>query len=584
MVGESSRVALSPGSFAPPADERRVTEWSADEIAPFLAPGEEGISEDELMRRVLAHDAAGRPAPYPFFCDAQEWADLQAVWASDAEAAQAGKPLRFSAVGTAEVRDYGPHLLPDGIDHLWPPQALLASTAAGSTLAALLECVDLPSQTDEGVLDTVESWTRLAAWAQRGAAAAAGHLAGRESMQRRGDVGRRSAVDRSAAGTEVALRLGWSTRMGARLVRDGAVMDQALNLVGAALERGEIDYSKARPLLDRLHDLPADLALAVQERVLPDAPMRTPVELARDVERALLVLDPQGCAERAAKARTLRRVNTPRLLPDGMSGLWAVLPAHSAAFIDATLDASARAARAEGDPRTLSQLRADVFASVFTAAADDAGPTTHVPSEDADPPVRVRRPRIQINVTAALSTLLGLDDAPCRLDGHGPLSAEQARALALEGPWRRILVDPLDNTVLDVGRTRYRPPAAMAEHVRARDAECVWPGCVVPAERVDLDHTVAAQRGGPTSAANLGPLCRFHHGLKSDGSYGLEQERPGVFVLTTPTGQRLRTVPGLDGRTERLPRAGAGPGGVRVVGPVPRMLASAQEATGPPSF
>ncbi|NWJ70321.1 hypothetical protein HX744_07205 [Pseudonocardia sp. ICBG1122] len=44
--------------------------------------------------------------------------------------------------------------------------------------------------------------------------------------------------------------------------------------------------------------------------------------------------------------------------------------------------------------------------------------------------------------------------------GRGPVPADLARALAAGGVWQRLVTDPLSGTLLDVGRTRYRPPVA----------------------------------------------------------------------------------------------------------------------------
>ncbi|GEL94385.1 HNH endonuclease signature motif containing protein [Cellulomonas composti] len=557
---------------------------------------------------------------------------------SDAVGARRGP--RLSPFGSAEIRHHGPDLLPPGLlaegAELWPGADLVGSTPSGSVLAGLLECVDLASMTDRGVLEVTAAWERLAAWAYLGSAAAAAHLASRSSMNPP-DERPRNARFSSTAGDEVALRLGWSRRAGANLVREGRALDRALSPVADAVRAGDLDRSKVRVFVEHLDDQPEDLVDAVLDRVLPGAATRTPTELGRDLERAILEVDPESAAARHDRAVTRRRVDAPRRLQNGMSGMWAVLPAHAARLVDGTLDATARAARADGDPRTLAQLRADVLVGIIAGTSDlaptdiaaslehgpdgapaaphggwpgahavepdtdrtashhaaeprpaahrtddhratdprpdephtddhraadahPAEPRTDEPRTDdhrvadARGRVRVRRPRIQVNVTVSLTTLLGLDERCGDVDGQ-PMSAAQVRALALEGPWRRIVTDPLTDTVLDVGTTRYRPPAHIGEHVRVRDRVCVWPGCVTPAERADLDHTVEAQHGGRTSASNLGPLCRHHHRLKSSGRYVLSQPSPGVFELRTPTGQILRTQPGLGGRVERIDRA-----------------------------
>ncbi|MCM3659647.1 HNH endonuclease [Georgenia satyanarayanai] len=134
------------------------------------------------------------------------------------------------------------------------------------------------------------------------------------------------------------------------------------------------------------------------------------------------------------------------------------------------------------------------------------------------------------------------DDGPlpmaevAELEGYGPITPDVARALAMSaGTWQRIVTDPLSGEVLDVGRTRYRPPAALAEFVRARDRSCVIPGCSTPAHSCDLDHVVPFPEG-PTSASNLGAGCRPDHTIKTLGRFRLEHLGAGTFCWTTPSG------------------------------------------------
>ena len=465
---------------------------------------------------------------------------------------------------------------PDGLDAVVP----------GADLARLLERADLERTADLMLVELVASWEKLAAWAHLGAMLAAGELAGRESMNPPWGLPLPSVTN--VAGDELAFRLAWSKPAAYRLVRDGIALDRHLTPTADAVRRGAIDTPKLRTLTDRLHDRAGELALPVQEAVLPQAATRTPSQLAGDIDRALLQVCPDDAVDRLHRAAARRHVCHPRRLPDGMAGIWAVIPAVQAAQADAVLDATARTARALGSPATLDQLRADTYAALLTGRALLSGARTDTHAErcsraDADSqvldevanpqtgtpgaPMASTRPLIRIPATCVdirvdLTTLLGLDDRPADLAGFGPIPAQQARALALErgAVWRRLVTDPLTRAVLDVGRSRYRSPAGLAEHVAARDQVCAGPGCSVPAHRCDLDHTTeyhglpanGSTARGTTSAGNLGPLSDRCHRLKTDGGFTLRQVAPGVFEWLTPAGLAYRVMPGDHGRTERL--------------------------------
>jgi hypothetical protein len=148
---------------------------------------------------------------------------------------------------------------------------------------------------------------------------------------------------------------------------------------------------------------------------------------------------------------------------------------------------------------------------------------------------------VAVQVVVAASTLAGLDEKPGELGGYGPVPASLARELAAgpDATWRRILTDPADGSLLDVGRRVYRPPAALARHVRTRDRTCRFVGCRMPAARCDLDHVVAFPTG-PTAAGNLATECRHHHRCKHHAGWRVETDpdRPGHLTWTSPTGHR----------------------------------------------
>jgi hypothetical protein len=90
---------------------------------------------------------------------------------------------------------------------------------------------------------------------------------------------------------------------------------------------------------------------------------------------------------------------------------------------------------------------------------------------------------------------------------------------------------------------RYVPSRQLADFVRCRDLSCRFPGCDEPADRCDLDHTIAYPVG-PTQAANLKCLCRKHHLLKTFWGWLDRQLPDGTVIWTSPGGQTYTTHPG----------------------------------------
>jgi hypothetical protein len=156
-------------------------------------------------------------------------------------------------------------------------------------------------------------------------------------------------------------------------------------------------------------------------------------------------------------------------------------------------------------------------------------------------PVTPGKPLVQVVISH--STLIGADDAPAELVGHGPIPADLAREIAAQGVWRRLVTDPMSGTVLDYGRTTYHPPAALADHVRARDVYCRFPLCRRRAADAELDHILAWADGGETGEANLAGYCLHHHKLKTHAGWRVEAHPDGRLTWITPTGHRHTTSP-----------------------------------------
>jgi hypothetical protein len=130
-----------------------------------------------------------------------------------------------------------------------------------------------------------------------------------------------------------------------------------------------------------------------------------------------------------------------------------------------------------------------------------------------------------------------MDDQPGELAGVGPIPAELARRLADDpsGTWRRLVTDERGKLV-DYGRTIYRPPAALGDHVLNRDRVCTFPTCDRRAEGCEIDHRIPWAAGGETNAGNLHPLCSRHHHLKDETHWAVTRTDDDTTIWTTPSG------------------------------------------------
>ena len=115
--------------------------------------------------------------------------------------------------------------------------------------------------------------------------------------------------------------------------------------------------------------------------------------------------------------------------------------------------------------------------------------------------------------------------------------------------------------LLDLGRRRRRPTAALRRAARDRDTcRCRFPGC--ESRRVDLHHIRYWSNGGHTTLDNLVSLCKHHHLLVHDRGYLIAAARDGTFTFYRPDGTPVPASPPLpppDGTIEDCHDAGITP-------------------------
>ena len=287
------------------------------------------------------------------------------------------------------------------------------------------------------------------------------------------------------------------------------------------------------------------------------AASRTATQTRAWLSRRVLAADPGMAEVRRARASESRRV-TLQPVADGMAELCALLPGIQARQAFDTINALAQGS-AKNDARTADQRRADTLMDLLTGRAEP--------------------PQVQLQVVVPADTLVGDADQPGWVQGLGPITAGEARALAQglpsPGPWqpsgcrgpkvRTLIVNPETGALTTVtssqltapceessrsaesaSEPQYRPSRGLDRAVRERDVTCRFPGCrrsaLTSASGTDVDHTVPYP-AGVTGWGNLAVLCRRHHRLKHSAGWQTELDPDGVMTWTTPTGRTYLTEP-----------------------------------------
>jgi Domain of unknown function (DUF222) len=224
-----------------------------------------------------------------------------------------------------------------------PPATVAALRAAFATLGELPE----EALDDEGLLQTAEEWERIRARADAGQLAA---LAG---------IACRPGRDRALADGEVASALRWTRPAAAGRMKLAEALAGRLPATFAALRDGRIDHTRARALADATAPLPEAAAWAVEEAVLPKAERQNSAQARRSARRAAVNADPAAAAKRRRASERDRKVAVvPRERAMADLSIFGASAEVTAAY--AHVDRLARAARADGEKRTLDQLRADI--------------------------------------------------------------------------------------------------------------------------------------------------------------------------------------------------------------------------------
>ena len=333
------------------------------------------------------------------------------------------------------------------------------------------------------------------------------------------------------ADCEVAAALRLPAPSGGRLVTAARQLATALPRTAQALRDGELGVPHAMVVVESSYALPQSLLSAYEERILAKATTASPGQIRQHARRTVARLDPEGLARREREARASTDVFVgPR--DDGASDITVVaLPTVDAAIVGTAVDHWARSRKAQGDERTLGQLRG--AALVDWASAYLTGP---------DAPRAHGRP-VTVQVTIDAATLLGTADHPAMVGVDGMIPAGVARKLLDGARLRRLVTDPFTGYLLDYGRTTYRVPPDLAAEVAATYVTATGFGSTAPAISGDNDHGISWRCGGRTDRRNIHSPTRRWHRARTVGGWRLRIFRDRTVEWRSPLGRTYRVEP-----------------------------------------
>jgi hypothetical protein len=385
---------------------------------------------------------------------------------------------------------------------------------------------------------------------------------------------------------EVAMIINCSRAEATRLISVAMTLVRRLPATWAALADGELSWSRARAIAEEVNrhgpELDPHVLATIEAVVLPQAAELSVGRLKTLVCTEVVRYDAEAAERRRRQAEAAADVFLRRSALDGMAEVVTVVPQPVAAAMVGTVDAHARQAKADGDPRPIGQIRAEVSANL-----------TLRPWDDRRPPVSA-----ELRVLAPLNALLPDPATPeaggspwgiAEVEGE-PITAAHLRALltaveavcpgGLQAPTggslhldllgagggllatltRRELEQAVHRGCPDhpdgdcrcpvVARPPqtggYAPTVRQRRWASARDRGCRHPGCSNRAGWADLDHVVPHAQGGPTDCDNLCCLCRRHHRLKTHApGWNFYLDADGALLVTTPSGvTRVSRPPG----------------------------------------
>ncbi len=343
--------------------------------------------------------------------------------------------------------------------------------------------------------------------------------------------------------------LSWRTGLDPGAAREKVRAANALGrlpLIGEAMRRGKISYSKVRAL--------TRIATAEnEEELLHFARTGTAAQVEKLV-RAYRRVEGQGELEET-EVRHASRYCHVFTDDDGVVVVKARLEPEAGAAFQLALEAAMEVlferskdeAEAEQAPSTegsakepIEQRRADALSLVAEAALSgglDGGLKSGTQGD-----------RYQVVVHVDEDVLNDPRQSGASILANGEhVSAETARRIACDAG-KVVMTHAPDGSVGALGRKPRTIPPAIRRALDHRDTGCRFPGCGL--KFCDAHHIDHWANGGETKLDNLILLCRRHHRALHEGQFRVKRLPDGELQFFSPKGRPINDVPTAPGVSE----------------------------------
>lgn len=361
------------------------------------------------------------------------------------------------------------------------------------------------------------------------AAAQAREAAALEAHRHQEESSRGVPADRRGRGlgAEVGMARRENSTRGSLHLRLGRHLVADLPHTLAALTSGRISEEHAAAVERNTHWLPSGARRAVDAN-LADRLGRLGLRgLIQETRSEAAHQDPLAAAEHFDRAVEGRHVHL-KPTDNGMAYLTALLPmTHAVACFRALSEVAATAvALGEAEGRTPQQVVADTVVERLTGQeAAEAVP-------------------VEVQLVMTDAALLGTDESPAWLPGHGPVPAPIARRF-LAGTeadvfLRRLYTAPDSGQLVAMESDRRTFTGLLQQMVLIRDGTCRTPYCDAPIRHID--HARPHKDGGETSWENASGLC-VRCNLTKEAPGWAHGATPEALTVVTPTGHRYTSTP-----------------------------------------